>query len=67
MMCFHNAYCHRRVIRSYANNYVHLKTLYEILFCIRPVFRIIETTAVYMLEIRVGKFNGTKIVTEIDY
>jgi len=52
---------------SYANNYVHLETLYEILFCIRPMLRIIETTAVYMLEITVGKFNRTKIVTEIVY
>lgn len=66
-MCFHNASCHHRVIRSYANNYVHLKTLYEVPFCIRPMLRIIETTAVYMLEIRVGKFNRTKIVTEVGY
>jgi hypothetical protein len=66
-MCFHNACCQYRVIRSYANNYVHLKTLYEILLCIRPVFRIIETKTMYMLEITVGKFNRTKIVTEIDF
>jgi len=66
-MCFHNACCHHRVIRSYANNHVHLKILYETLFCIRPMFRIIETTTVCMLEITAGKFNRTKIVTEIDY
>jgi hypothetical protein len=66
-MCFHNACCHHRVIRRYANNYIHLKTLYEVLFCFRRMFRIIETTAVYMLEIRVDKFSRTKIVTEIDY
>jgi hypothetical protein len=31
------------------------------------MFRIIETKAVYMLEVTSGKFNRTKIVTEIDY